>query len=598
MSIRATKRVNATRWIRFRVTVVGTCFALFLGIIVGRAIHMQVLEGKVLSEKAEGQYKKTFFQRSRRGTIYDKNYKELAVSIDVPSICAYPTRIDSPQETALALAKALNVEKRPILQKLSSGKGFVWVKRQATPREERAIKELQGEASLLGTLYGIDFRTESRRVYPMRGLTAQLIGFCGIDGKGLEGLEYYYDSILSGSNSTCMGIRDALGQWFSISQASADSKDECNLVLTIDSNIQHIAERALSEGVERYSARSGTAVVMEPSTGAILAMAHVPQFNPNAFGQYSPSLRRNRAITDPFEPGSTFKVFVVAAALESGLCTPDSEFYCERGSYNVGTNVIHDIRAHDVLSVKDILKYSSNIGATKIGEKVGPTYLFEKIKAFGFGARSDVDCPGESPGFVLPPERWSDIDTRAICFGQGISVTALQLTAAVAAIANGGVLMKPYVLQGLTDGRGQVLKSFLPTKRRQVVSPETAQLLTQMLERVVTKGGSGVRAALRGYRIAGKTGTAQKVDPAGKGYADDAYKAAFVGFLPAGDPRLVILVVVDEPKGEHYGGVVAAPIFRQIALEALQYLKVPPDLVTPEEAEGSFRASRERLPVG
>ena len=397
-----------------------------------------------------------------------------------------------------------------------------------------------------------------------------------MDGEGLEGLEFYYNSFLKGRESSRTVLRDALGRGFTAKGPYAEGKPGYNLTLTIDKNIQYIAEETLSEGVMEFCAKSGMALVIAPRTGEILAMAHVPRFNPNAFGQYEPWLWRNRAITDSFEPGSTFKIFLGAAALESGLCKPGSEFYCEEGVYRVGKNFVHDIRPHAALSLQDILKYSSNIGAAKVGEKVGPAFLYLKLKEFGLGDRLGVECPGETQGSLSPVGGWSEIDAVAICFGQGISVSALQLAAAVSAIANDGLLMKPYLVQGMTDVHGGVVKSFQPTALRQVISSENAWRLTRMMERAVEKGGTGVRAALGGYKVAGKTGTAQKADPAGGGYAEDKYIASFVGFLPAEEPEVSIIVVIDEPQPYHTGGAVAAPVFKEIAEQVVRYLHVVP----------------------
>jgi cell division protein FtsI (penicillin-binding protein 3) len=590
MSVRSTKKRKTTKWIRFRIVVVGATLALCFGLILCRAVQLQVLSGSELCHKAEKQVKKAFHKSARRGTIYDRNHKELAVSSEVSSICAYPKRIRSPRHTALALARPLKLKQKPIFQKLASSKGFVWIKRHASPKEASAVKALN--------LTGVDFVVENRRFYPMRSLAAQVIGFCGTDGTGLEGLEYSYDSVLSGRESKWTVFKDALGRPFKMEAALPGRKDGYDLLLTIDTNIQYVAEEALSESVQRFEAKSGMAVVMVPDTGAILAIAHVPQFNPNSFGQYKSWYWRNRAITDCFEPGSTFKIFLAAAALESGLCTPGSTFFCEQGRYEVGKNIVHDVHAYGSLSLRDILKYSSNIGAAKVGQKIGSTYFYEKLEGFGFGVRTGVDCPGESPGVLQPLERLSDMDALATCFGQGLSVSALQLTAAVSAVANDGVLMKPYLVQGVMDRQGHLMKRFGPTKLRRVISSKVAGSLTRMLERVVAKGGTGVKAALRGYRVAGKTGTAQKVDPKEMIYARDKYIAVFAGYVPAGDPKVAILVVVDEPKRQHYGGVVAAPAFRRIARETLQHLKIPPELVTPDDAAGSIRASREAVPMG
>jgi cell division protein FtsI (penicillin-binding protein 3) len=574
MTRRSRKKSNPLKWIRFRIIVVGSLLGVCFAVMVGRAFQLQVLEGKQLHSMAAVQYEKAFHNRSKRGTIYDRNYAEMAVSIDVASICAYPGQISSPKQTASALARALNLEQKSIVEKLLSGKRFVWIKRHADPAEVSPVRKLE--------LDGIDFVTESRRFYPLKTLAAQVIGFCGMEGRGLEGLEFYYDSFLKGRESSRTVLRDALGRDFTAEAPSPEDKPGHNLILTIDKNIQYIAEQALSEGAREFCAKSGMALVMAPRTGAILAMAHVPRFNPNAFGQYEPWLWRNRAITDSFEPGSTFKIFLGAAALESGRCKPDSEFYCEKGHYRIGKNVVHDVRPYASLSLQDILKYSSNIGAAKVGEKVGPSYLYRKLKEFGLGDRLGVDCPGETPGSVLPVGSWSEIDAVAISFGQGVSVSALQLAAAVSAIANDGLLMKPYLVQKMTDVHGDVVKSFQPTALRQVVLPENAWLLRRMMERTVEKGGTGVQAALMDYRVAGKTGTAQKADPAGGGYAEDKYISSFVGFVPAENPKIVVLVVINEPHKHHYGGVVAAPVFRHIAQKTLRYLKVPHELAPPE----------------
>jgi cell division protein FtsI (penicillin-binding protein 3) len=568
------RKTNPLKWIRFRIIVVGTVLGVCFALMVSRAFQLQVLEGKQLRSKAAVQYEKAFHNRSKRGTIYDRNYAEMAVSIDVASICAYPGRICSPEQTASALARALNLEQESLLEKLLSGKRFVWIKRHGDPSEVSPVRKLE--------LDGIDFVTESRRFYPLKSLAAQVMGFCGTDGSGLEGLEFYYDSFLKGRESSRTVLRDALGRGFTAKGSSTEGKPVHNLILTIDKNIQYIAEQALSEGAKEFWAKSGMALVIVPRTGAILAMAHVPRFNPNAFGQYEPWLWRNRAITDSFEPGSTFKIFLAAAALESGLCEPGSEFYCEEGAYRIGKNIVHDVHPYAALSLQDILKYSSNIGAAKVGEKVGPAYLYHRLKEFGLGERLDVDCPGETRGSLFPVGGWSEIDAVAICFGQGVSVSALQLAAAVSALANDGLLMKPYLVQGMTDVHGRVVKSFQPTTLRQVISSENTWRLTRMMERTVEKGGTGVRAALRGYKVAGKTGTAQKADPEGGGYTTDKYIASFVGFVPAENPEIVVLVVIDEPRKHHYGGMVAAPVFRRIVRKTLRYLKIPPELATSE----------------
>jgi cell division protein FtsI (penicillin-binding protein 3) len=562
-------------------TGLGVCFAL----ILVRTFQLQVVEGRQLQSKAAVRYTKAFNNTSKRGTIYDRNNAELALSVDVDSICANSRQICSPKRVGRRLARALNLNRASVSKKLRSGKTFVWIKRHVSPAEVSAVRGLK--------IDGIDFVTESRRFYPLKSLAAQVVGFCGVDGRGLEGLEFYYDAFLKGRESRRTVLRDALGRGFT-EEPSPESKPGYNLILNIDKNIQYIAEQALSDGVRKFFAKSGTALVIVPSTGAILAVAHEPRFNPNAFGRYEPALWRNRALTDSFEPGSTFKILLVAAALESGLCTPRSEFYCEEGAYRVGRNVVHDVHPHATLSLEDIMKYSSNIGAAKVGNKVGPAYLYDKLQKFGLGERLGIDCPGETPGSLLPMGSWTEIDAVTICFGQGVSLSALQLAVAVSAVANGGLMMKPYLAQKITDSEGHTIQSFEPTPLRRVISRENASRLTRMMMRTVEKGGTGVQAAVMGYDVAGKTGTAQKADPAGGGYAADKYMASFVGFAPAKNPAIAVLVAIDEPQKEHYGGVVAAPVFRRIVRETLRYLKIPPERTTPQYAGPEFDGSLER----
>ncbi len=596
MRTHSKKKSNPLKWIRFRIILVGTVLGFCFALLMGRAFQLQVLDGKQLQSKAQVQYKKALYNTSKRGTIYDRNHAELAVSINMASICAYPRQICSPKQSASALARALNLKQDAVLERLISGKTFVWIKRHASPTEVSRVEK--------AGLRGIGFVTERRRFYPLKSLAGQVVGFCGTDGRGLEGIEFYYNSFLKGRKSSRTVLRDALGRIFMGSEPSPEDKPGYNLTLTIDKNIQCIAEQALYEGVREFGAKSGIVLVIDPRTGALLAVAHEPSYNPNAFGQYEPWLWRNRAITDSFEPGSTFKILLGAVALESGLCTPGSEFYCEKGAYRIGRNVVHDVHPHERLSLEDIIKYSSNIGAAKVGERVGPAYFYHKLKEFGLGDRYGIDCPGEARGSLLPVGDWTEIDAGTLCFGQGVSVSALQLAVAVSAVANDGLLMKPYLVQRMTDVDNRILKSFLPTTLRQVISSENARRLARMMERTVEKGGTGVRAALRGYRVAGKTGTAQKPDPARRGYAKDKYIASFVGFVPVENPEIVVLVVVDEPLKEHYGGVVAAPVFKRIIRETLRYLNVPPELATPEcigppgredqrQQGEAFRVSRE-----
>ena len=417
-----------------------------------------------------------------------------------------------------------------------------------------------------------------------------MIGFTGIDGNGLEGAEYYYDQVLSGTEQKYTVLKDALGRGFANDQETKDPLYQSlhsgkNIILTIDRNIQYITQTALEASVKEFSAQSGMAIVMDPGTGEILALSHYPSFNPNVFEQYPRHLWRNRALTDPFEPGSTMKIFSAAAALSSGICSPSTIFYCENGAYKIGSNTIHDTHPRGWLSLQQIVKYSSNIGITKVIEMVGPETLYTTLKNFGFGNKTGLDCPGETAGILTPSNRWSKIDTSAIAFGQGISTSAVQLVSAAAAIANGGMLMKPFIVQSVTNENGRILKQTTPEIIRRAVSPEVASIVKRIMQTVVTEGGTGTSAFLDGYTVCGKTGTAQKTDESGN-YAQGKYTSSFLGFAPADNPRLVILVVIDEPTGAHYGGTVAAPAFQKIAHETLQHLNVP-----PETKKGAIKAA-------
>jgi cell division protein FtsI (penicillin-binding protein 3) len=555
------------KYIKLRVFLVGLAFIVLFAVIGAKAVHLQVYRSPWLAQKASSQYEQSLKSTGKRGTVYDRNSREMAVTIDVTSIAARPSKIKHPKAASKALAKILKTDRRRILKKLKSKGPFVWIKRQASPKETVAVKALD--------LDGIEFVPERNRFYPNKTLASQAIGFTGLDGYGLEGIEFSYDQYLRGSASKHTVFKDALGKVFNEAQKKEGRSGGHNIILTIDRAIQYITESALEETVKKYSARSGMAIVIEPQTGAILALAHVPLFNPNAYTDFNRELWRNRAITDPFEPGSTMKIFSAAAAIESGNIKASTIFYCENGAYKIGRNVVHDIKKHGWLSLQQIIKYSSNIGAVKISEKVGSKRLYVMFRKFGFGTKTEIDSPGETAGSLAHYKNWATVDTGAISFGYGISVSAIQLVTAVAAIANDGILMKPYFVQAITDQNNEPLKQFQPQTVRRVISKKTARIIKTIMKTVTTKGGTGVNAALEGYTVGGKTGTARKLNKNGT-YSTTTHIASFVGFTPAENPKLSILVIIDEPKGKYYGGTVAAPVFRRIARETLNYLNIPP----------------------
>jgi len=567
------------KYIRMRALIVGCAFSLGFAAIGAKAVYLQVLRGPWLAKQAASQYEKSNVTYGKRGAIFDTRGNAMALSVDVPSIVAFPRQIQNARAMTQRLAKALGEKESTIYQKLTAERMFVWIKRQVSPKEARSVRAYGFD--------GIGFIPESNRFYPNKMLSAQVIGFTGVDGKGLEGLEYGYDDYLQGTAIEQTVLKDALGRGFDVDRKIVSAFSGKNLVLTIDGTVQYIAEKALEDTVTEHQAKSGIAIVMDPKTGAVLAMAHYPLFNPNNYAQFHKNDWRNRAITDPYEPGSTMKIFSAAAALESGIATPNSIFFCENGAYRIGKNIVNDVHAHGWLSLQQIVKYSSNIGAVKVGEMIGPEFHYKMLRDFGFGEKTGFDCPGETAGMVPPYRRWSRIDAGAISFGQGLSVSALQLVTATAAIANDGILMRPFVVRSITDPNGRLVKEIQPRRVRRVMSRDSARTLNRIMQTVITRGGTGVQAALDGYTVCGKTGTAQKTDSSGT-YAKGKYVASFVGFAPAEDPAVAILVVIDEPRGIYYGGSVAGPAFRNIAQESLSYLNIP-----PKKNSDNLRVSRE-----
>jgi len=567
------KPLSNQKKLRLRMTLMGSVFFLCLGTILGRAVYLQVVFGPALAEKASDQYEKTIQTSGKRGTIFDRRMREVAVSIETLSLAAYPRKIKDRPGAARAIARIIKASPQSVARKLATKRPFVWIKRQITPKEAQAVKALD--------LDGLEFLPEHSRYYPNRTLAAQLVGFTGIDGNGLEGIEYLFDAELTGRPQIATVLKDAFGRGFEAQDDIDANTSGNNVVLAIDGAIQHVAEKALQQAVKSHDAKSGMAVVMDPRTGDILALAHVPLFNPNAFGDFNRNLRRNRAVTDAFEPGSTMKLFSAAAALESGCCTPHTIFYCENGQYRIGSNTIHDTKKHGWLSIQRIVKYSSNIGAVKIGETIGADTLHATLQRFGFGRPTGIACPGETKGSLGANPKWTTFDVAAASFGHGVSVSAVQLAAAVSAIANRGILMKPRIVLKVTDARGRTIQAIDPQPVGRVISAKTADAVTRMMKMVLTEGGTGMEAALDGYSACGKTGTAQKIGKDGT-YSQKRYIASFAGFAPVEDPRLTIVVVVDEPQEDHYGGTVAAPVFRDIAQTALGYLNVRPSEIGPK----------------
>ena len=563
-------KVREKKWIRFRIYVVATFFLFGLGTILARAYQLQVLEKDRLTSIAQAGYIGTIKLPPRRGTIYDRGGHELAISVEVESVYAHPKQIKDKARTARELSRILGESHNKILGLLKSQSSFVWIKRRIEPNRARDVRDLE--------LEGIGMAKETRRYYPGKEIASHLIGFAGVDNQGLEGLERRYDQLLQGPQYSLIQMRNALGRPFSISRPIPSGQGARDLTLTIDKDIQYKAQKSLKAAVERTRARGGHCIVIDPETGEILAMAVVPEFNPNVFTNYRPYQWRNRVVTDCFEPGSTIKAFLLAACLEERVVTSKTQFDCEQGKYNMGANVVHDTHKYGKLSVSDIIAYSSNIGAIKLGQKLGYAKFCEYLRNFGFGNKVGVDLLGEREGYIRPLNESKQIDRATAFFGQGMTTTSLQLAMAMAAIANGGKLMQPYVVKAIADESGRVVKRSSPKVIRRVISGKTAKNVTRILEGVVGDEGTAPGGAINGFRVAGKTGTSQKVDPDTKTYSNKNYIATFVGFAPADQPKLVILVVIDEPEGVPYGGIVAAPVFKEVGQWSLNHLRINPQI--------------------
>ncbi|MBZ4331181.1 transpeptidase family protein [Corallococcus interemptor] len=563
-----------TKGLRLRVQLLFGLFLALLGTAFGRAVYLQVFQQEKLRGLAQDQYVRQIDIPARRGDIYDRRGTPLAQSVEVDSIWVDPSMLPDVPQAARQLARAVHLDSRDLTARLSRAKRFAWVKRQAKPQEVEAVKALG--------LPGLGFTKEPKRFYPQRELGAHIVGMVGTDGHGLEGLELAFEDELSGQNSRTSGFRDAKGRKLMV-QGAMDplERQGATVTLTLDRHLQYVAEKALAKAVDDAKATAGMAVVLDPRTGELLALANNPRFNPNTPEDGVKNAIRNRAALDAFEPGSTMKAFVVAAALEEKAITPDQLFFCENGAMRIGRHTIRDTHPHGWLNAQGILQVSSNICAAKVAEALGREKFVAAYHAFGFAERTGLALTGESRGVIPFPK--SDISLATQSFGQGMTSTAVQLAAAYGALANDGVLMRPYLVSRVVDPDGVVLLENQPTELRRVVSQRVARQVVGMLESVVVKGGTAPKAAMDDYRVAGKTGTAQKADPVARGYSDKRI-ASFAGMVPAEAPRAVILVVVDEPKTDVYGGNVAAPAFKEIATAAMAHLAVPPSrTVAPAE---------------
>jgi len=542
--------------------VIGSLMVAGLLAVIGRVYYLQTVQKEQLVESARDQTAETVELRASRGKILDRNGVELAVTTDVPSLYARPGQIDDPGRAAEHLSPHLPSTTDEIAETLSSDEPFVWLARKTQPNRVEAIRELE--------IRGVGSLTESKRYYPLGALAGQLLGFVGIDGAGLEGIERMLDETLTGETYEFSGMRDAKGRTIMSQRVpDLDGLQGNTVKLTIDKRIQRVAERAVARQVESHRAKTGHGVVLDVDTGEVLAMANTPSFDPNRFEEFESGDWRLRAVTDSFEPGSVFKPFVLAAALEEGTVSLHTQFDCENGALEIGGHVVRDSHPMEELTTAEIIQKSSNIGAYKVAKTIGRGKLYDFTRAFGFGSRTGFGLRGEQPGVVRPPDGWAKVTFANIAFGQGITATPIQVATGMAAIANGGLLLEPRVVGEVRTSDGRQVRGTEPRLVRRVVSEETARKTSKAMSLVTLEEGTGTNAALQDFTVAGKTGTAQKVDPETGTYAPDKWISSFVGFAPAEDPEVLALVMVDEPQDETYGGIVAAPAVRTILEKGL-----------------------------
>ena len=542
--------------------------ALFLGygVLAGLLFYLQVVQNPAYRQKAHAQHTPTLPLDPKRGVLLDRKGRALALSHPVDSLYAASRHVQRKQVTAALLAQKLQVRQHLLLERLSRNKAFVWLKRKIPQAQAAEIRGLN--------LEGIDFQREVKRVYPNGTLASHVLGCVNIDNQGLEGVESFYNRRLSGKEGFRQVLRDGkLRQLPSLGLKWVKPQDGLTLVLTLDEVIQNVAEEALSEAVRKWHAKGGSIVVMDPQTGEILALANQPTFDLNQPGSSSAQSRRNRAITDLFEPGSVFKVVTAACALQEGVVKETDPIFCENGNFRLGHHTVHDVHPYGTLPFRQVIEKSSNIGTIKVAQRLRPEQLYAYQRSLGFGEKTGIDLPGEISGVVKHPKQWSGTSLSCIAIGQEVGVTAIQLARAMSALANGGKLPKPYLLKAILNPDGIVIESLSEEPKETLLSEETCRRLREILVGVVAEG-TGKLAQVEGYGAGGKTGTSQKVGPDGR-YSHSEFVASFVGFAPAESPRIVIVVTVDEPRPVYYGGQVAAPVFQKVAGRVLHYLEVP-----------------------
>lgn len=568
---------------RRRLYLLIAFFGFWLCAISARLVWLQVIRFGDLTLRAARLHERSIDLAPQRGIIYDRNGQEMAMTVQVDSVFAVPAEIPDQPSTASVLSKILKIDNRELLRRMQLSRAFCWVARKLDPADSDRVRALN--------LKGVYFQKEAKRFYPKHELAAQVLGYVGLDDNGLAGLEREFDPKLRGETGKMQVSLDARRR--SLQSAESQAKPGENLVLTIDENIQYIAERELEAAMRQTHAETGTVVVQNPRTGEILALASRPTFNPNTFHVSDPKTLKNHAVSDVYEPGSTFKLVTLSAALEEKLTRPTEMVDCQMGAIWINGVRIRDHKPYGLLSVTDVLADSSDVGAIKIGMRLGNDRFYKYIRDFGFGSRTGIELPGETRGMVKPVKRWSKVSIGAISMGQEVAVTPLQLISMVSAIANDGIYNPPRILAGEVPANGSIQNvAFHPNAADQhrVISSMTAAEMRQMMERTVLQG-TGKEAILDGYTSAGKTGTAQKADPATHRYSTTKLVASFAGFAPVNNPVVSIAVILDSPQGGHMGGEVAAPVFNRVAQQVLAYMNVPHDAEVRSRQRELLRAS-------
>ncbi|HKV26737.1 MAG TPA: penicillin-binding transpeptidase domain-containing protein [Candidatus Acidoferrales bacterium] len=559
---------------RLRLLVIFGLAVVWMIAVLGRVSYLQLFRYREYLERANNQQQHIIEISPMRGVIYDRNGRELAMSIPVDSCFANPAEITDPAMVARLLSHVLSIPAEEIEQKLTQSRSFAWIARKITPQQAARIQALN--------LRGIYFQKENKRFYPERTLASSVLGYVDMDEHGLGGVEYSLDKLIRGRPSRMLVLADARRRWFDRSEASVDKGD--NVVLTIDETIQYTAEKALAAGIARTHARGGSVVVQDPNTGQLLAVANWPAFDSNDAGSYPAEIRVDRAVADAYEPGSIFKTILFSSVIQEGVAQPSNVIDCQMGSIVVAGRLIHDWHPFGLLTVEQILVHSSDVGSIKLALRLGAPKYYDYIRTFGFGQLTGIKLPGENRGLLRPVDEWTASSIGSVAIGQEVSVTPVQMISAESAIANGGTLRRPQIIREVRHG-DQVVMHGNPDPRR-VIDEQTAATVREIMEQVVLVG-TGTPAQPFGYTAAGKTGTAQKIDPTTGRYSKINYNASFIGYAPVNNPVVTILVNLDSPVGGHEGGPTAGPVFKEVAEQVLSYMNVPhdmPELPTLEKA--------------